>query len=129
MLAVDTNVIVRFLTNDDPQQSPRARRLVGENDVWISMTVLLETEWVLRSTYRYTPTQIVESLRDFAGLPRVSLENPALVARALDWCVKGMDFADALHLGAADHCAGFVTFDTRFAKAAKKATGINVREP
>jgi len=129
MLAVDTNVIVRFLTNDDPQQSPRARRLVSENDVWVSMTVLLETEWVLRSTYRYTPTQIVEALRDFAGLPRVSLENPALVARALDWLEKGMDFADALHLSAADHCAGFATFDKRFAKAARKATGLNLREP
>ncbi len=129
MLAVDTNVIVRFLTNDDPLQSPRARRLVSENDVWIPTTVLLETEWVLRSTYRYTPTQITASLRDFAGLPRVSLENPGLVARALDWCEEGMDFSDALHLGAADHCEGFATFDVAFVKAAKKATGMKVREP
>ncbi len=129
MLAVDTNVIVRFLTNDHPQQSPRARRLVDGNDVWVSVSVLLETEWVLRSVYRYTPTQIVDGLRDFAGLPRVSLENPALAARALGWCVTGMDFADALHLSAADHCEGFVTFDTDFAKAAKKTTGMNVREP
>jgi predicted nucleic acid-binding protein len=129
MLAADTNVIIRFLTSDDPEQSPRARRLVDGNDVWVSITVLLETEWVLRGIYRYAPTQIVDSLRDFAGLPHVSLENPALVARALDWCAAGMDFADALHLSAADHCAGFVTFDMDFAKAAKKTTRINVREP
>jgi len=129
MLAVDTNVLVRFLTNDHPQQSPRARRLVEGNDVWVSLTVLLETEWVLRSVYRFAPVQIVDGLRDFAGLPRVSLENPALVARALDWSAVGIDFADALHLGAADRCEEFITFDVGFAKAAKRATGMNVREP
>jgi predicted nucleic acid-binding protein len=130
MLAVDTNVIVRFLTNDHPQQSKRARTLVGGNDVWVSLTVLLETEWVLRSVYRYTPAQIVASLRDFAGLPGVSLENPALADRALTWCGSGMDFADALHLGAAvDHCEAFVTFDAELMRAGKKATELNLREP
>ena len=106
MLAVDTNVIVRFLTDDHPQQSPRARRLVDGNDMWVSMTVLLETEWVLRSAYRFTPAQIVDGLRDFAGLPRVSLENPALVARAWTGAPTGMDFADALHLSAASTLRG-----------------------
>jgi predicted nucleic-acid-binding protein len=129
MLAIDTNVVVRFLTDDHPQQSPRARRLVDGNEVWVSMTVLLETEWVLRSVYRFPPAQIIEGLRDLAGLPRVTVESPALVARAMGWCAMEMDFAEALHLSAADHCEAFVTFDADLAKVAKKATGMNVREP
>jgi predicted nucleic acid-binding protein len=127
MLAVDTNVIVRYLTNDHPEQSLRARKLVDGQDVWVPTTVLLETEWVLRSVYRYTPVQIAAALRDFAGLPRVSLENAARVAQALDWVEHGMDFADALHLGASDGCAAFATFDADFIKAAKKAKAGTVR--
>ena len=104
MLAVDTNVIVRYLTNDHSQQSARARKLVDGQDVWVPTTVLLETEWVLRSVYHYTPTQIAIALRKFAGLPHITVENAALAAQALNWAEQGMDFADALHLGAADHC-------------------------
>ncbi len=129
MLAVDTNVVVRFLTNDHPQQSPLVRRLVEGNDVWVSTTVLLETEWVLRSVYRFEPSQVAAGLRNFAGLPGVSLQDAAPAARALDWCGQGMDFANALHLAAADHCEIFVTFDTDFARTARRATALSVREP
>ena len=129
MLAVDTNVIVRYLTNDHSQQSARARKLVDGQDVWVPTTVLLETEWVLRSVYRYTPTQVAIALLKFAGLPHVTVENAALAAQALNWAEQGMDFADALHLGAADHCEAFATFDTGFVKAATKASAGNVRSP
>lgn len=127
MLAVDTDVIVRYLTNDHPQQSPRARKLVDGNDVWVAVTVVLETAWVLRSVYRYAPDQVVEALRGFAGLPGVSLQNAALIAQALNWVEQGLDFADALHLGAADHCEGFVTFDAMLVGAGQKAGARGVR--
>ena len=127
MIAVDTNVIVRYLTNDHPQQSPRARKLLDEQDVWLPTTVLLETEWVLRSVYRYTPAQIAVALRKFGGLPRVTLEDPAVAARALDWTEQGMDFADALHFGAAQRCEEFATFDTNLVRAAGQANAGNVR--
>ncbi len=127
MLAVDTNVIVRYLTNDHPQQSLQARRLVDGQGIWVPTTVLLETEWVLRSVYRYTPARIAVALRQFAGMPRVALENPTLTVQALDWVGQGVDFADALHLGGSGHCEAFVTFDADFAKAAKKARAGNVR--
>jgi hypothetical protein len=58
-----------------------------------------------------TPSdQVAEALRAFAGLPRVSLEEPAFAATALDWMVKGMDFADALHLAKAEG-SGPASFD------------------
>lgn len=120
MLAVDTNVIVRYLTNDHSQHSPRARKLVDGQDVWVPITVLLETEWVLRSVYHYPPAQIAVALRKFAGMPRVTLENAALAAQALDWAEGGMDFADALHLSTSGHCEAFATFDSNLSKAAKR---------
>ncbi|WP_201863945.1 type II toxin-antitoxin system VapC family toxin [Microvirga soli] len=129
MLAIDTNVIVRYLTGDQPKQSPQARALIDAHEVFISMTVLLETEWVLRSAYGYPPPQVSEALRALAGLPRVTLADPALAATALDWMAAGMDFADALHLARADGCAAFFSFDRRFAKVAKRLSRIEVRQP
>ena len=98
MLAIDTNVVIRHLTGDHLEQSPRARELIDSHEVLVGTTDLLEAEWVLRSAYGYSPTQVREALQPFAGLPRIMLEDPALAATALDWMAQGMDFADALHL-------------------------------
>jgi predicted nucleic acid-binding protein len=129
MRAVDTNVIVRYLANDDPEQAARARRLLDREDVFVCLTVLLETEWVLRGVFGLAPGDIVRSLRAFAGLPRVTLENPAAAAQALNWAEQGLDFADALHLAAAQPHDGFVTFDRALAKAARRLGALPVREP
>ncbi len=129
MLAIDTNVIVRFLTSDHPEQSPQARALIDSDDVFVCTTVLLETEWVLRAAYSYPSAQVGAALRAFAGLPRVTLEDPALAATALDWMARGMDFADALHLAKAEGCAAFVSFDRRLAKVAKGLSQVEVRQP
>ncbi len=51
----------------------------------------------------------------------MTVEDAAVVASALDFAEKGMDFADALHLGKSAHCEGFATFDRKFVKAAKAA--------
>jgi predicted nucleic acid-binding protein len=124
MLAIDTNIIVRLLTNDDPEQAARAKRLFGEAEVFVATTVLLETEWVLRGAYGLEKRDILAALRAFAGLANVRLEDPARAEAALTLAEGGLDFADALHLAAAEGLA-FVTFDKRLAKAAPHA----VREP
>ena len=129
MRAVDTNVVVRYLVEDDADQSRRARAIFEGGDVFVAMTVVLETEWVLRSVYGFTPTQVCAALRGFAGLTRVSLEDPGLVATALDRMAHGLDFADALHFGRADDCDAFVTFDRKFIKAARTAGLKTVRVP
>lgn len=127
MLAIDTNLIVRFLTGDHPEQSLKARRLIDSEEVFVCTTVLLETEWVLRSVYGLTAGETATALGAFAGLPSVTLEDAALTAKALDWTVRGMDFADALHLAKAEGCDAMVTFDRRFARAAAKLSNIEVR--
>jgi predicted nucleic acid-binding protein len=127
MLAIDTNVIIRYLTGDHPRQSARARTLIEREDVFVATTVLLETEWVLRSVYEFSRSAVFDALAAFAGLPRVTLEAPALVAEAIEWARRGIDFADALHLVSAKDCAAFGTFDEKFARAAKHEGQIDIR--
>lgn len=129
MLAIDTNILVRYLTDDHPEQSPKARVLVDDHDVNVSRTVMLESEWVLRSVYGYPGVETCRALRAFAGLPRVAVETPALLASALDWAEAGMDFADALHLATAGDCEAMVTFDQKFIKAARAAGSHKVKLP
>jgi predicted nucleic acid-binding protein len=129
MLAIDTNLIVRYLTGDHPGQSAKARALIDNADVFVGTTVLLEAEWVLRSVYGHGPVPLAKALRGFAGLPHVTVENPARAAQALDWMEAGMDFADALHLANAVGCEAFVSFDQRFAHAANRLGTTKVRAP
>ena len=84
----------------------------------------METEWVLRSVHKFPPLEVVASLRAFAGLPGVIVENPPLLAAALDWAASGMDLADAFHLASAGDCEALLTFDRRFANKAKKIGAI-----
>jgi predicted nucleic-acid-binding protein len=129
VLAVDTNVLVRFLTTDDPEQAERARRLVERESVFVGKTVLLETEWVLRSGYGYARADILGGLRALLGLANVAVEDPPAVRAALIWCEEGMDFADALHLASSRHCDGMATFHRRFARLASGLDGLPMVEP
>ena len=72
------------------------------------------------------PRQIITALAAFAGLPRVTLEDPALAAKALEWTRSGMDFADALHLAKAEGCEAFVSFDQPFAVLANAVSDVEV---
>jgi len=129
VLAVDTNVVVRYLTRDDAEQFAKANALIGSEDVYVCTTVLLETEWVLRRAYRFSSERIGAALTAFAGLPRVTLEDPIGAARALDWMRRGMDFADALHVAKAVGCEAFVSFDQRLVAVANALGDVKVRAP
>jgi predicted nucleic-acid-binding protein len=127
MLAIDTNLIVRLLTDDHPQQTRKVSALIDSEPVFVCKTVLLEVEWVLRSVFAFTHSEIAQALVDFAGLPNVNLEDAAMIARALDWMADGMEFADALHLAHVQGSDTFVTFDRDLAKKARKLTDVTVR--
>ena len=129
MRAVDTNIIVRYLTADDPAQAQKVRNLFGREPLFVARTVLLEVEWVLRGVYGMPAEQIIPALRALAGIPGVSVENAPLVAKAMDWAEAGMDFADALHLAAAGECEGFLTFDKRLSRTGKRLGSIPVMAP
>ena len=129
MLAVDTNLVVRYLTLDHREQSPLAKALIDGNEIWVATTVLLETEWVLRSVYGYAPAPITAAFRVFSRLPTVTVQDALWLHQALDWMEQGMDFADALHLAAAANCDSFVTFDRRLIRVAARNGGVEVRTP
>ena len=126
MVAVDTNVLVRFLVRDDRKQADRAASLIGRTSIWISKTVLLETEWVLRSLYGFPPDARAEALRALAGLRTVFLEDELAVSKALDWFQGGLDFADALHLTSAGNSEQFAIFDRKLAQQAKRLTALEI---
>ncbi len=114
MRAIDTNIVVRYLTGDDPVQSPQARALVAGHAVFVPVTVVLETAWVLRAAYGFGAGEVAMALRAFGGEPTVTVEDAARVEEALRLADAGMDLADALHLVRAAGCADVVTFDRAF---------------
>ena len=124
MKALDTNVLARFFIDDpDDAQAPRQRRaamaaLAGRS--FVSVTVLLELEWVMRGFYELPVKDIARVLRALAGIEHVTLEDRDAVLVAIDAFAKGLDFADALHLARSSRASGFVTFDQRFAKRARR---------
>jgi predicted nucleic-acid-binding protein len=119
MIGLDTNVLVRFLVRDDEAKYERARRLIrreaqaGE-PVCISLVVLLETEWVLRSRYALSKEEILSAFSDLLSAVDVQFEDEAAIEEALFvWQEATAQFADCL-IGAryrALKCRATATFD------------------
>ena len=126
MLAVDTNLVVRLLANDDATQARRAAALFASDQIFISKTVLLESEWVLRFSYELPPKVILQALRNIVGLPNVMVEQQHEIAEALEGFERGLDFADALHLASSRRAGRFATFDKKLIKRAEKLTDIEL---
>ena len=129
MIAVDTNVLVRLLTGDDPAQQAAARTLFASEPIWVAKTVLLETGWVLRSLYGFEESAISDALTKLLGLHNVHAENEASVAAALALTSDGIEFADAMHLSSRPAGATFVSFDKSFIRRAKKAGVSGISAP
>ncbi len=123
MRALDTNVLARFFI-DDPddkeaaKQRPAAIAALSERS-FVSVTVLMELEWVMRGFYELPPKAISRVLRALAGIEHVTIEYRDAVQAALDAFDDGLDFADALHIARSSRASGFATFDQRLAKRAK----------
>lgn len=120
MLAVDTNIIVRLLVGDDPRQTALATEAFASHQIFISKTVLLETEWVLRGVYGLNPEMIRQSILGILGLRNVSVEDPEVVSAAMDFIKHGLDFADAFHLASRPARAHFASFDRALVRKAKR---------
>ena len=125
MIALDTNVLARYLLDDEPRQSAAARRLLSRADqsFWVPITVLLELAWVLKS--RGVPRgAVVEAIRGLAALGNVQLQFPELVSTALQIADGGVDVADAIHLSLSGKAERLATFDAQFVRQARKLATI-----
>jgi len=128
MKSVDTNVLVRLLTGDDPDQARIAASEMSSSPIYLATTVLLETEWVLRHAYGFSAPQINLALTRLISLDGATVQSESAVRSALRWHAQGMDFADALHLASSHGAEELISFDRRLvSRAAITDSGVRAR--
>lgn len=119
MIGLDTNVVVRYLVQDDPDQSAAASALIDEltetDPGYLSVVTVVELYWVLRRAYRVGPGRCAELLDGLLDARELRVDRAAIVRAALTASRSGLDFADAVisELGRAAGCDHTVTFDQR----------------
>lgn len=124
MIGVDTNVLVRYLIQDDPAQTAVAKRFLEteldeKRPGFVSLVVLAETVWVLRRLYAVPPAILVETVRELLDIGQLHVEQRAAVLRALNRIgQKNADWVDALiaEIAVEAGCTRIVTFDRGAAK-------------
>lgn len=121
MAALDTNVVVRLITGDDPRQTAQAKKLLEKEACSVAPSVLMECEWVLRAAYGMDAALIAQLFRQLLALNEVAPQSPALTERVLAAFEAGMDFADALHALQTPEGSKFATFDAALVKRATRA--------
>ena len=117
MKSLDTNILIAALAGEGSPQYPEARGALGDKAL-ITVTVLLETSWVLRSVLRWSHQDIVAAFTDLMAGPSIAWNSRAAVEWALGRYAAGADFADMLHLALSKQADSFATFDQRIARFA-----------
>ncbi|MDE2481028.1 MAG: type II toxin-antitoxin system VapC family toxin [bacterium] len=130
MIGLDTNVIVRLLTNDEPEHVAVAQRYLqnrcsDSNPAWIGIIATIETVWVLQSRYRFDRATIADAFERILRAAHVVFEAEEHVTAALAEYRDGADFSDALmsRLNRAEGCTTTITFDRR---AASQLDGLTL---
>jgi predicted nucleic-acid-binding protein len=97
MRAIDTNVLVRILVRDEPDQTAAADAFIG-GGAWVSLLVLMETAWVLRSVYERTPAQIAAGIELLLDHETIVVQDADLAERAVEEFRKhpSIGFSDCL---------------------------------
>ena len=124
-IAVDTNVLVRYLVWDDKTQATKAVALIeGSDTIVISLIVLCELVWVLKRAYRYTNNEIGDAVHRLTTSRRVEVDQPAAQA-GLVMLARGGDFADGVieYESHRANCHRLVTFDQTFAGLLDRSRG------
>ena len=125
MIGLDTNVLVRYVMQDDPRQSPRATRLIEslspDEPGFVPVVALVELVWVLSGSYGLDRTQVATVLDTLLRSKELMLDRAELVTQALNrYSAAGADFADALieRIAAAAGCSATMSFDAGALKVA-----------
>lgn len=128
MIGLDTNVLARYyvasVDAEGQRQSVAARQLIESGKrLFVSKTVVLELEWVLRGYYKSAPAEVQAVYAHLLSLPNLEVEDRPGVELAVAALAQGFDFADALHHASYRQCASVATFDARsFARRAQAAS-------
>ena len=127
MIAPDTNVLARAILRDDAEQSATARSLLAEQQVFLSIAVLMELGWVLFRVARLDRGDVAFALRTLASGENVSVEHAERIGWAIDRFEAGADWGDMLLLIAAhENADAFATIDRRLAREAGPDTPVAV---
>lgn len=125
MIGLDTNVVVRYIAQDDPLQSPKASRLFdslsNENPGFITLVSIVELVWVMQGCYQANKQDSITILQTLLQTQEIWIENAEVVAQALRvYAATSADFADCLIERSANHakCTRTVTFDSKASKSA-----------
>jgi predicted nucleic-acid-binding protein len=125
MIGLDTNVVVRYLTQDDPAQTAAAVRLIDslspDSPGFLSLIVIVELVWVLEVSYRFKKSEIEQVLETLLRSKELVVERAEIVSQALrKFSASRADFADCLieRCGHAADCPYTATFDRNAAGAA-----------
>lgn len=130
MIGLDTNVVVRYVVQDDAIQAARATRifegLTESNKGFLSTVTMVEVDWVLRGAYGADRSSAAAVLQGLLESREIDLERPDAVRRALTRVAQGADFADALISALCQDagCQQTMTFD----RAAARSTGMRLIE-
>jgi predicted nucleic-acid-binding protein len=130
MPALDTNVLVRYIVQDDLAQLAAAQALirgcVSEQQIlYVPVTVTLELEWVLRSSFEFSKEETIRALSDLFSATELTFESERALEVALDqYRGRTADFADCLHIALAAQ-AGHQPLWT-FDKSAAKVVGAQL---
>lgn len=118
MRAIDTNIVLRLILADDPHQAELAARVIQE-PAMIGIAVLMETVWVLQSTYLQHRAAIAEALVALLDIPTIHVPDEPGVRWAIGrYRDHSADFADMLHIVAAKGASSFASFDKKLAASA-----------
>jgi predicted nucleic-acid-binding protein len=125
MIGLDTNVLVRYIMQDDAKQSPKASALIESLDAdnlgFISLVSVVELYWVLTSCYDLTGAQVKEALESLLRAKQIVVDRADQVLRALRvFDAAKADFADCLieRTASGAGCTATMTFDAGAAKHA-----------
>ena len=125
MIGIDTNVLVRYIVQDDPAQTAAANKLIEkvcgrDNPAFINHITLCELVWVLRRNYKVTKEKLAEITEQILRTAQFQMHDPQIVWRALQEFKNGRaDFPDCLvaQINLANNCSETVTFDVNASKA------------
>jgi len=125
MIGLDTNVVVRYIMQDDPKQSPKSNKIIdalsSDDPGFITVVSVIELYWVLTAGYALTDEQFLQAMEGILRTKQFVVENADQVLRALRVFEKGRsDFADCLieRTAASAGCAQTMTFDVQASKHA-----------
>jgi len=122
VIALDTNVLVRLVTGDDPAQAKRVAARIDDGEAFfVPLTVALELEWVLRGAYRLPRERVVAIFEALMSIRNLRFADEQALGRALIQHRSGLDLADALHLEASHGCTAMLSFDGKLRTRARRA--------